>query len=71
MGPSGAAAAFGVGFFMIRLVMMVGMVVGCIIFLVAAWRTMKAHESISQTSRFILDEMTQRNYRSQQPPVSG
>ena len=47
--------------FLIWFVMMAGMIVGWIIFLVAIWRGMKAHESIANTARFMLDEMGRRN----------
>lgn len=36
-------------FFVIWLVMMIGMIAGWILFLVAVWRMSKAHEQIAQT----------------------
>jgi uncharacterized membrane protein len=41
------------GFFVIWLLMMIGVVVGWIVFLVAVWRGMVAHESIAQSLKLI------------------
>jgi len=45
-------AAGGI-FFLVWVIAMIGMVVGYIIFLVAIWRGMKAHESIAETLKQI------------------
>ena len=45
--------AFGGIFFLFWLIMMIGMIAGYIIFLVAIWRGMKAHESIAETLKQI------------------
>ena len=45
MGP----AAMGGLFFVIWLVMMLGMIIGWIIVIIALWRGMKAHERIAST----------------------
>ena len=54
-GPMPNFGAFfpGLIFFGIWFVMMGGMLVGYIILLVAAWRAMRAHESISETLKEI------------------
>jgi uncharacterized membrane protein len=44
--PAGGIAAMGI-FFLFWLVMMVVMLAGWIVFLVAAWRGMKAHERLA------------------------
>ena len=41
------------GFFVLWFLLMVGMVVGWVVFLVAVWRGMKAHESIAQSVAMI------------------
>jgi hypothetical protein len=46
----------GVVFFLLWLLMMSGMIGGWIIFLVAAWRGMKAHESVAESLRRIADK---------------
>jgi len=53
--PGGGFAAAGV-FFVLWLLLMAGFVVGWIIFLVALWRGMKAHERIASA----LDILAQR-----------
>jgi len=45
----GPGALAGGLFFLIWLVMMVGMLAGYVILLVAIWRGMKAHEAIAHT----------------------
>ncbi|MFO7974486.1 MAG: hypothetical protein R6V12_07620 [Candidatus Hydrogenedentota bacterium] len=50
MGPAGMPSGVGIFgglFFLIWLLLMGGMIVGWIVFLVAIWRGMKAHESIA------------------------
>ena len=48
MGP-----AVGGIFFLLWLIIMIGMIAAWIIFLVAIWRGMKAHESIAETLKQI------------------
>ena len=50
---SGPGFLGGAIFFIIWLLMMGAMIVGWIIFLVAIWRGMKAHESISESLKQI------------------
>ncbi len=52
-GQAGSLATMGI-FFLVSLVMMVGMIAGWIICLVAMWRGMKAHESIAVNLKRIL-----------------
>ena len=52
MNPVGSAIV-GLLFFFFWLLMMGGMVVGYIIFLVAVWRGMRAHEEIARTLKEI------------------
>ena len=59
-GPQMAPAFFGF-FFLIWLAIVGGMIIGWIIFLVAVWRGMKAHESIARSVERIAD-------RSVSPP---
>jgi hypothetical protein len=42
--------------FLLWLLMTGGMIVGCIVFLVAAWRAMKAHESVAESLRRIAEK---------------
>jgi hypothetical protein len=42
--------------FLVWLIMMGGMIAGWIVFLMAAWRGMKAHESIAESLRKIADK---------------
>ena len=49
-GPSGAV------FFFEWSLMMGGMIVGYVVFLVAVWRGMKAHESVAESLRRIADK---------------
>ena len=53
MEPATIPAVGGALFALVWLVMMVGMVSAWIIFLVAIWRGMKAHESIAETLKHI------------------
>ena len=46
----------GVLFFLVWLLMMVGMIAGWIILLVAIWRGMLAHESIAESLRQIANK---------------
>lgn len=48
-------AIFGVLLFIIWLLMMVSMFAGWILFLIAAWRAMKAHEKIASCIEAIAD----------------
>jgi hypothetical protein len=41
----------GIIFFAIWLLLMIGMIAGWIIFLIAVWRGMKAHESIAESMK--------------------
>ena len=43
------APALGGIFFILWLIMMIGVVAGWVIFLVAIWRGMKAHESVAES----------------------
>ena len=52
-GMGGAAAGAGALFFVIWFLLMIGMIVGWIIFLVAIWRAMRAHESIAESMRHV------------------
>ena len=54
--PGGPGIAGGL-FFVVWLLMMLGMVVGYIFLLVAVWRGMKAHESIAETMRDIANNL--------------
>lgn len=56
MGPSGPGSLAGGLFFVIWLLMMGGMIVGWIIFLIALWRGMKAHESIAENLKEALSK---------------
>ena len=58
-------------FFFIWFVLMIGMIVGWIVFLVAIWRGMKAHESIANTATFLLDQMARRDQAGQHIPPRG
>lgn len=53
MGPGGAAGVAGVLFFLVWLLFVAGGIAGYIVFLVAAWRAMKAHESVAASLRLI------------------
>ena len=55
MGPSGLGIAGGL-FFLVYLLVMGGMIAGWVVFLVAAWRGMKAHESVAESLRRIADK---------------
>lgn len=52
---------FGIVIFLIWLAFFIGSVVGCIIFLMAAWRTMKAHEAIANCLPQILNQISRSN----------
>jgi uncharacterized membrane protein len=52
--------AGGVVFLLVWLVMMGGVVVGWIIFLVAAWRLMRAHENLAQRVEELADALRSR-----------
>ncbi|MFO7957726.1 MAG: hypothetical protein R6X33_11590 [Candidatus Brocadiia bacterium] len=52
--------AGGVVFLLVWLVMMGGVVVGWIIFLVAAWRLMRAHENLAQRVEELVDALRSR-----------
>jgi len=41
----------GIIFFVIWLILMLGVITGWIIFLIAVWRGMKAHESIAESMK--------------------
>ena len=43
-------------FFLIWLIFVIGAIVGWIVFLVAVWRGMKAHESIAESVRKIAEK---------------
>ena len=47
--PSSAGFVGGAIFFIIWFLMMGGIIVGWLIFLIAIWKGMKAHESIAQS----------------------
>jgi len=47
-------------FFVIWLVMVLGGFAGCIVFLVAVWRLMRAHESLSQRVGGLVDALRSR-----------
>ena len=49
MGQTDAGFSGAAIFFLIWFLMMGGMIVGWIIFLIAIWKAMKAHQSIAQT----------------------
>ncbi|MFQ5900566.1 MAG: hypothetical protein ACE5IH_03305 [Thermodesulfobacteriota bacterium] len=49
----GAAPLLGGIFFIICSLLMIGMIVGWVVFMVALWRGMKAHESIALTLKDI------------------
>jgi len=51
MDPSGPGLLAGGIFFLIWLLLMGGMIVGWIVFLIAIWRGMRAHESIAESLR--------------------
>ena len=57
MGPSGGAAVGGL-FLIIWLLMMGGMILGYILFLIALWRGMKAHESVARSLQQIANKPT-------------
>jgi len=59
-GMHGPEAAMGIAFFLVWLVMMAAMVVSWVLFLVAVWRGMKAHESIAGSVRYIAEEMARK-----------
>ncbi len=61
--PNSAIAGFGAVFFLIWLVFVLAGLIGWIVFLVAAWRLMKAHESLAESARIGLEIM-----ESKQPP---
>ncbi len=65
MGPMAnpAMAGFGILFFLIWIAFVLAGLIGWIIFLVAAWRMMKAHESLAESARIGLEIM-----ESKQPP---
>ena len=50
------AGVMGGLFFIIWLLMMVGMIVGYTILLIAIWRAMKAHESIADSVKTIANK---------------
>ena len=51
---------FGIVFGVIWFVLMVGMVAGWIIFLVALWRMMRAHEYLARSAQDIADGLHNR-----------
>jgi len=53
--PAAFSAALGGLFFLLWFSVMAGMVVVWILFLVALWRGMKAHESIASTLKVIAE----------------
>ncbi len=57
------AGGFGAVFFLLWLVFVLAGLIGWIVFLVAAWRLMKAHESLAESARIGLEIM-----ESRQPP---
>lgn len=46
----------GIVFFVIWLLLMLGIIAGWIIFLVAVWRGMKAHESIAESVKTLVSQ---------------
>ena len=58
MGEQAIPAIGGALFFILWLLMMGGMVFGWIIFLIAAWRAMRAHETIADTLRYIASNIS-------------
>jgi hypothetical protein len=54
--PAAGMAAMGGLFILIWLVLMAGMMAGWVLFLVAAWRGMKAHESIAASLQKIAEK---------------
>ena len=42
------------------LVMRIVMAVGCVLFLIVAWRLMRAHESLSRSAKELADNIKQR-----------
>lgn len=54
--PTSAMAGFGI-LFLLYIVFILAWVVGGIIFLVAVWRLMKAHESLAESARIGLEVM--------------
>jgi uncharacterized membrane protein len=53
----GGGAAFGAAFVLVWLVFIGAWVAGCIIFLVATWRMMRAHESLAESARIATEIM--------------
>lgn len=53
---SGMGAAVPFIFMLVYVVMMVVMIGGWIVFLVAAWRGMKAHEAVAESLRRIAEK---------------
>ena len=53
-----SGAAVGGLFFIIWLLMMGGMILGFILFLIALWRGMKAHESVARSLKQIANKPT-------------
>ncbi len=51
---AGPAMAMGGFFFLIWLLLMVGMIVGFVLTIVALWRGMKAHEKIAENLQAVL-----------------
>ena len=43
--------------FLVMLAMMTGMVVAIVVFLVAAWRTMRAHETVADAMREAVEDI--------------
>ena len=61
--PGGGFAAMGV-FFLLWLLVMAGFVVGWVVFLVAVWRGMKAHERIASTLDSLASSVSGRSWAS-------
>jgi len=47
-------------FKVVFLVMHIAMAVGCVLFLIVAWRLMRAHESLSRSAKELADNIKQR-----------
>jgi len=64
-GEAWGAGVAGIFVFFIWFVMMSGMVVGWILFLIAIWRGMKAHESIANSAAYIAQKMSRADEPAQ------
>jgi hypothetical protein len=56
MGTSGPGIVGGALFVLIYFLIMGGMIAGWVVFVMAAWRGMKAHESVAESLRRIADK---------------